>query len=158
MLHHCPKLCLTKVLIFMITISVFIASCSWLFPLLTPYLVMSLHPCTMMMSGYGNACSIIGPLCGESSDHQWFVSQRASNAELWSFVIMQNKLLYKQLIFMRYQWDIKSHHWRVFFLFTCNTHVMKSHIFNFFTIFQNFVKAPATTVTYDVIRHILFYQ
>ena len=61
------------------------------------------HPCTqqfnggMMTSSNGNIFRVTGPLCGEFTGHWWIPLTKASDTELWCFLLScLNKRLSKQ--------------------------------------------------------------
>ena len=43
---------------------------------------------TMMTSSNGNLIRVTGPLCGEFTGDQWIPLTKASDAELWSFLLI----------------------------------------------------------------------
>ena len=43
---------------------------------------------SMMTSSNGSICRVTGPLCGEFTGHRWIPPTKASDAELWCFLLI----------------------------------------------------------------------
>ena len=60
----------------------------------------------MIMSSNGNIVRVTGPLCGESTSHQWIPLTQASDAELWCFLWSRPE----QKVDNRNAGDLRCHH------------------------------------------------
>ena len=66
------------------------------------------NACSMMSSSNGNIFPITGPLCGEFTSHWWIPLTKASDRELWWFVLIYYWT--KSWVNNRYAGDLRHHH------------------------------------------------
>ena len=64
------------------------------------------HSHTHLGWHHDNAFHINGPLCQESTSHQWFPSKWVSNAPLWCFICCQTELAVEQRVQLLVIWDV----------------------------------------------------